>query len=203
MKRTFTHKELVMIAYKWCCKNASCGVVFRELKTITSEIPDVLGFGSWGHSVLIECKASRSDFLSDKRKPFRNSEGRGMGRHRYYCCPAGLINIEDLPEGWGLVWVDDSGKAKLKYRPFVEFKTSDDLEYKQQYRFAVNEEAERNLLYSVLRRLNLRGRIEEIYKDINGDRSDGSSESDFSPAAGEFESPAPLTLNIFGEESGQ
>jgi hypothetical protein len=64
----FTHKELVEIAYKWILKNGSVGVAVKELYSLASEIPDVIGFGGW-ESVVIECKASRSDFLADKKKP--------------------------------------------------------------------------------------------------------------------------------------
>lgn len=67
-----THKKLVGIAYKWVLSNSSCGVAFKELVCASSpEIPDVIGFGSWGHSVLVEVKVSRSDFLSDKNKKFK------------------------------------------------------------------------------------------------------------------------------------
>src|ERR1700743_1391059 len=107
-----THSELVQIAYRWVLKNGSCGVAFKELVTLGSnEIPDVIGFGAWEHSVLIECKVSRSDFLADKHKSFRKEPHLGMGNQRFYCCPTGLIKVEELPEGWGLIYVNEKGKA--------------------------------------------------------------------------------------------
>ena len=90
---TFTHSELVEIAYKWVLKNAHCGVAFKELVTTAMETPDVIGFGGHRYSVLIECKASRADFLKDKKKPFRANPEIGMGKLRYYCCPKGLFLI--------------------------------------------------------------------------------------------------------------
>lgn len=86
-----THKQAVQIAYRWVLKNASCGFALKELVTSndTGEQPDVIGFGSSNHSVLIEVKISRADFLSDKKKKFRVNPEKGMGSRRYYCCPEG------------------------------------------------------------------------------------------------------------------
>ena len=73
-KKELTHKTLVDVAYRWVLANASCGVAFKELNTASSsEIPDVIGFGAWGRSVLIEVKMSRSDFFADAKKSFRKS----------------------------------------------------------------------------------------------------------------------------------
>lgn len=152
------HKELVDIALKWVLKKTTCGVAFKELNTHASngEYPDVIGFGAWGHSVLIECKASRSDFLSDKKKSFRKNPELGMGSQRFYCCPTGLIKPEELPQGWGLVYVNEKHKAicvQKAYRGNVDERDG----------MAKNMLAEHGLMYSVLRRLHLRGLIDTIY----------------------------------------
>lgn len=161
-EKKFTHADLVEIAYKWVMKNGSCGVAFKELVCYANgEIPDVIGFGQ-GHSVLIECKISRSDFLADANKPFRITPSFGMGKHRYYCCPSGLISVDELPEGWGLIYVDEKGKAKKIHYPKRQHH-----EYKMvwHYEHARNIAAENALMYSALRRLQLRGRISEIYNN--------------------------------------
>ncbi len=166
MDKVYTHRELVEIAYKWVLKNASCGVAFKELYTgSTDEIPDVIGFGSWGHSVLVEVKVSRSDFLCDKNKSFRKNPQLGMGTRRYYCCPSGLIKKEDLPEGWGLVYVNPKGKAVCVHRP-----TKPNPEFEGSmvwYNHEKNMRAEHGLMYSALRRLHIRGLIKEIYTPGN------------------------------------
>lgn len=97
----FTHKILVGIAYDQVLKKTSCGFAVKELKTLESEEPDVLGFGSNQHSVLIEVKISRSDFLTDMKKSFRKNPDMGMGTQRFYFCPTNLIKQEELPNGWG------------------------------------------------------------------------------------------------------
>lgn len=117
-QHTMTHPQLVDIAHRWVLRNASCGAAFMELKTSgTTEIPDVIGFGSGSHSVMVECKSSRSDFLADKRK----QHAKRMGRYRFYCAPAGLIRIEELPEGYGLIQVNEKGKIAEIFNPFDRY----------------------------------------------------------------------------------
>jgi hypothetical protein len=156
-----THDDLIDAAYRWVMKNASCGVAFRELYTCccNGEYPDLIGFGAWGHSVLIECKMSRADFYADKKKPFRICPELGMGTQRFYCCPDGLLQKEDLPEGWGLLWVNDRMKAKCVFKSYqgnIGIRDG----------FKKNIKAEHELMYSALRRLQLRGRIAEIYEKV-------------------------------------
>lgn len=154
-----THKQLVEVAYKWVLNNSSCGVAFKELNSLSSnETPDVIGFGSWGHSVLIEVKVTRADFLSDKKKIFRRYPDQGMGSQRFYCCPTGMIKREELPEGWGLIYVNDRLRPVCVHHPYKgNIGERHDVLPK-------NIRAEHGLMYSALRRLHLRGRINEIYE---------------------------------------
>lgn len=155
---TITHKQLVEAAYRWVLKRGSCGIAFKELVTISSEIPDVIGFGAWGHSVLIECKVSRADFFKDRHKPFRIS-GRGMGKFRLFCVPAGLIKVNELPEKWGLLQVNADGKAVA----ILDTTRLHDHGIRT-HAHEVNENSERAIMYSALRRLFIRGYMKEIYK---------------------------------------
>lgn len=103
--RTFTHKALVRRVASWMKWTKNLPVVVSELSTRENEAPDVLGFHGPGGSMLVECKISRSDFLADKKKYFRKNEEHGMGDIRYFATPAGLLKVEDIPEGWGLLEV--------------------------------------------------------------------------------------------------
>lgn len=161
---SFTHKQLVEVAYRWLIKNGRCGIAFKELKTLSLEIPDVIGFGSGGFSAIVECKCSRSDFLGDKKKPFRKNPQLGMGSHRYYCCPAGLIKIEELPEGWGLIFVNEKGKATLVHRPFFDKTNEYGNTYRTQYSHEKNIIAEHGVMYNALRRLYISGAFPAIYE---------------------------------------
>ena len=99
-----THADLCERGERWLRNRAGCRVVLRDpfkANVATGECPDVIGWRD-NHSVLIEVKVSRSDFLADRHKRFR-SNGLGMGDFRLYLAPPGIIAANDLPEGWGLL----------------------------------------------------------------------------------------------------
>ncbi|HEX9959843.1 MAG TPA: hypothetical protein VGB00_02855, partial [Pyrinomonadaceae bacterium] len=83
----FTHAELVAIAREWL-KTHHCSVVVSEITSAASEQPDAIGWRG-GNSILIECKVSRSDFLADRKKSFREHLEMGMGDYRYFLAPVG------------------------------------------------------------------------------------------------------------------
>jgi hypothetical protein len=63
-------------------------------------------------SVVVEVKTSRSDFLADFKKPHRSGDTVGIGMYRYYMCPEGVIRPDELPERWGLLYVNNRGHVK-------------------------------------------------------------------------------------------
>jgi hypothetical protein len=113
-----THADLCAIAARWLKKPLSaqghgCQVAFTETRTsfLAGESPDAIGFRVstptyGGGSTIVECKVSRADFLQDGKKPHR-AAGCGMGRFRYYASPEGMISPEEVPTGWGLIYVDE------------------------------------------------------------------------------------------------
>lgn len=108
-----THAELVKRAERWLRNTRRCGVVLCEVMSASGETPDAIGW-RWERGVLVstlvECKASRADFLADKVKPFRKPDcAYSIGNERYYLAPAGIIKTEDLPSDWGLLEVSRRG----------------------------------------------------------------------------------------------
>jgi len=101
----YTHDQLVKKATKWLWRQG-CAIVITEMAGRSQE-PDAIGFCPT-YSILIECKANRSDFLKDKHKCHRRA-GRSMGDKRYYLAPKGMISPEELPEKWGLLEPYGSG----------------------------------------------------------------------------------------------
>jgi len=97
-----THAQLVEKAVQWL-RSYRCGVILSEQACASGEMPDAIGWKRACHSVLVECKISRADFLADRVKPFRQKSHLGMGCERYYLAPAGLLHLEELPESWGLL----------------------------------------------------------------------------------------------------
>jgi hypothetical protein len=97
-----THAQLVEKAVRWL-RSYRCGVVLSEQACVSGEMPDAIGWKRACHSVLVECKVTRSDFLADRAKPFRLKPEQAVGCERFYLVPAGMVRCEDLPTGWGLL----------------------------------------------------------------------------------------------------
>lgn len=125
-----THAELVAAAVRWLRGTKRCSVVFSEWAPLTvSEIPDALGFDRSGHSILVECKVSRSDFRADRHKVSSRYAARDAGRmgvRRWYLTPPGLVEPSEVPSGWGLAFVH-AGRirpSRAQVRVVVEPKIS-------------------------------------------------------------------------------
>ena len=137
-----THAELVTRGFTYLKAYNTCSVVFRERKASVSEEPDVIGFKG-RFSTLIECKASRSDFMADRKKFFRQRPEQGMGYERYIMAPVGMFTPDEMPEGWGLLEVYGKERA---FRRIRLSKKSDGFSER-------NEGAEISYLVSSIRRI--------------------------------------------------
>jgi hypothetical protein len=137
-----THAQLVEKAVQWL-RSYRCGVVLSEQACISGEMPDAIGWNRASHSVLIECKVSRADFLADRDKPFRQKRELGLGCERFYLTPPALLQARDLPQGWGLLEVRRR-KVEVMRRSARDLRTPAGLAY------------EMNLLLASLRRVEIR-----------------------------------------------
>jgi hypothetical protein len=97
-----THALLIRKAVEWL-RNYRCGVVLSEQACVSGEMPDAIGWKRACHSVLVECKVSRADYLADRAKPWRQNPETAVGCERFYLAPRALIHPEELPAGWGLL----------------------------------------------------------------------------------------------------
>lgn len=120
-----------------------CGVVLSEQACVSGEMPDAIGWKKACHSVLVECKISRADFLVDREKAFRQKPETGVGCERYYLAAKGLIRPEYLPAGWGLLEV--CGHEIEKVQPS-----------RKNLRSETGFQYEMNLLLASLRRVEVR-----------------------------------------------
>lgn len=156
-----THGELVLKAERWL-KSQGCGVVFRDgFKALTHnrELPDAIGWRE-GISILIECKASRADFLADKGKMFRQDPAVGMGDWRFFLCPPDIITADDLPTGWGLLYAHQDRVKKIHGAP------ASNCSWWTGKPFEGNKRCETQMMYSALRRMVVRGHFDTIYEGI-------------------------------------
>jgi len=137
-----THAQLVAKAVRWL-RSYRCGVVLSEQACASGEMPDAIGWKRACHSVLIECKVSRDDFLADRAKPFRQKPEKGVGSERFYLTLPALITVEELPAGWGLLELR-RGLVKMLHPSARNLRT------------AVGFRIEMNLLLASLRRVEVR-----------------------------------------------
>jgi hypothetical protein len=137
-----THAKLVSMAVKWL-RRYRCGVVLSEQACVSGEMPDAIGWKKVCHSVLVECKVSRADFLADRDKPFRQKPQTGVGCERYYMALRSLIRVEELPAGWGLLSVS-GGEVEIAKRSAKNLRTEIGFGY------------EMNLVLASLRRVEVR-----------------------------------------------
>ncbi len=132
-----THDELVRRAERWMTNYLRCGVVLTESHAF-GEVPDAIGWKNRS-SFLIECKVTRGDFISDAKKAWRKQPSSGMGDFRYFLVPDQLIELEELPARWGLLYA---------YPHIIRI-------IKAAKKADANMVSERQLLYYNLRRLQL------------------------------------------------
>lgn len=109
-----THDELVRRSVVWLRRHGCCVVATEVIAWCCREAPDVIGWDYGGISFVIEAKVTRSDFLADKNKPHRNGKVVGLGNMRYYAAPKGMIQREELPDGWGLIETSGHGMRLAK-----------------------------------------------------------------------------------------
>jgi len=137
-----THIQLVEKAVRWL-RSYRCGVVLSEQACVSGEMPDAIGWKQACHSVLVECKVTRADFLADRSKPFRQEPEKGVGSERFYLTPPGLMKLEELPTGWGLLEYRRGRIEKLQASA-------------KNLRSAAGFRCEMNLLLASLRRVEVR-----------------------------------------------
>lgn len=147
-----SHKELVFLAEKWV-KKKGFPIVASELKCTIREIPDVIGF-SCNASILVEVKCSMSDFYADFKKPERGVSGKGVGNYRVYFAEDGVLKLDKIPTGWGLIEVDSMGKVVNENfkRGNIWHGNSGSSEDVLDYHHESNMDSERRIMYSLLRR---------------------------------------------------
>lgn len=132
-----THAELVVQAERWL-RRRLFAIVLSDVKcVVVNEQPDAIAWTGRGLSTLVECKATRSDYLRDAQKWFRRAPERGMGRQRWYFTAPGVVSPAELPFCWGLAVYDGKRVSMVrKPEPFLEW----------------NRGAEQALLVTALRR---------------------------------------------------
>jgi len=147
-----THEEVTKRIEQWLIKTKRCSFSFVELRSFTDsgEIPDNIGWRCTDQvSILVEAKISKTDFMSDQKKPFRQNPMTGVGNYRYYACPPDVIHPEWLPAQWGLLYLYPTLiRVIQEAEPFLQ---------------PIVGMNERPILMTALRRVHIRGDLQKIY----------------------------------------
>jgi len=148
------HMRLVVLGAKYFKKQGFPLVATELWAHASRERVDVAAFRSTC-SAMIEVKVSREDFYADRKKPERRRELTGFGNYRFYLCPKDLLTKNDLPSGWGLLYVDGNVitevlKPKGNSWPNIEHASKEWSDFCHES----DEKAERALLFSIARRLS-------------------------------------------------
>jgi len=138
-----THAQLIKLGEQWLRKHR-CRIVLSEQTVDSGEVPDIIGWRTDCHSVVIECKTSRSDFFADRKKISRDNPDLAMGCERFYLVPKGLLTRSDLPPGWGLLECHKRA-VELSIQPTI-----------RKFRKEPGFVAEMKLLLASLRRVEVR-----------------------------------------------
>lgn len=174
-----SHAELCEVAKRWLPRPNSqrghgCHVALSECRSGQGgEMPDAIGFRATQEieTVVVEVKVSRADFLADRKKPHR-ADGEGMGLYRYYMCPEGLIQPDELPPRWGLLWVSPRGTVKPMVGPVALSSNSGTFNaVAAEWRHDRNTERETWLLIRVMGRIDNPDNVKKTINDANRERA--------------------------------
>lgn len=135
LKDNTTHRNMCIRASQWLRGTMGCNVAVWEVVACAAEKPDAIGWHPF-KSTLVECKTNRADFLRDAKKYHKKTTDSGMGNYRYYMCPPDVIKLEDLPECWGLLYLEGNRIRIIKRAEYQD----------------ANLSTERTFLASILRR---------------------------------------------------
>lgn len=81
-----------------------------------------------------------------------------MGDWRFFMCVPGIITPTDLPDGWGLLYVEGRKVIKVQGWPGNAL-------WLTKKPFTSNKQAECDYLYSALRRVFAHGQADVIYNE--------------------------------------
>lgn len=145
-KRKYSHSEIQDVVAVYLMTAGRIRIVCKESKSKLKEVPDIFAVDRQG-TYMVEVKVSHKDFLADNRKTFRRRPKEGVGKWRYYACPEGIIQPEEVPPRWGLIYVYEDGRVGI-----VKGKKFPREPDEGRYTFQQNFELEYWELYAMLRK---------------------------------------------------
>ena len=118
MSESKLHKELKCLALRWM-KSKVTDLVCPEVDFYNIRcVADVVGINFKRKEIrVIEVKVTKKDLLRDKKLFDINKTYFNHCHYCYIMCPKNVIELSDLPYGYGLLWVDELVNIDVVKKP--------------------------------------------------------------------------------------
>lgn len=120
MAEGVVHKKLKVVAMRFI-KEKCTDLVAREVKYKNMRsIADVVGINMKRKEIrIVEAKASKADYIRDKKLLNLDYSYYKHCNYFYIICPKHVLELDDVPKEYGLLWVDfdDNDKIIIKRNP--------------------------------------------------------------------------------------
>ncbi|AEO93935.1 gp692 [Bacillus phage G] len=118
MAEGLVHKNLKRLAL-YFLKEKVTDIVANEVDFANSwSVADAVGLNLKRREVrVVEVKASKGDFTRDKKLFGDKTSYFYHAHYSYIMCPTNVIKPEEVPYGYGLLWVDEYDKIEVIKKP--------------------------------------------------------------------------------------
>lgn len=155
MSEGIVHKHLKNLALKFLKEKVTDLVVSEVPFDNAWSIADACGLNFKRKEVrVVEVKATKGDFLRDKKLFNEKTSYFYHAHYSYIMCPTDIIKPEEIPHGYGLLWVDEFDNITMMKKPIknkARLKTLFDTTMKRASKILTNQ---------------------MLYKDINKEERD-------------------------------
>lgn len=112
------HKRLKQVALKYL-KEKITDLVCTEVPFGNAySVADAVGINFKREEVrVIECKSTKQDFIRDKKLFGQKTSYFYHAHYAYIMCPTNIIQPEEVPYGYGLLWVDEHDNVTMARKP--------------------------------------------------------------------------------------
>ncbi len=112
------HKKLKDFGMIWL-RDKVIDLTSREVKYKNMRsIADVVGMNYKRKEIrIIECKASREDYFRDNKLMDLDESYYKHCNYFYIMCPEGILNLDDVPKEYGLLWLNSNDEVIVKRSP--------------------------------------------------------------------------------------
>lgn len=113
------HKKLKAVGMKFV-KEKCVDIAVREVKYKNMRsVADVVGINLKRKEVrILEAKATRADYIRDKKLMDLDKSYYKHCNYFYIICPKDVLQLDDVPKEYGLLWVDlDTLEIEIKRNP--------------------------------------------------------------------------------------